>query len=134
MLWHAFRCMYIYCAFQTTSAHVCLDRSEFITETKAPVVAVFFLNDWGERQVIPYQLKRTNLAKTPDHHTAHKTFDKVKGKQTSHTLEHYAIIVSEDKLRSFGFPGLTKIGVCSPPLLVGSAILQSEYFTCNGGF
>ncbi len=96
--------------------------SEFIQETKSPIVSVVFLNEWGDRQVIPFQRRRTNLSGSPVDGPSPRT----------NGGEHYAIVVSEDKLRSYLLPGCQKIESTSPPLIQDSALLQSDYFTCNG--
>ena len=86
---------------------------------------VYFLNEWGDLQLVPYQRKRTNLTGSPEPETP-------KAKTSGTPLERYAIVVSEEKLQSYSFPGCVKIESCSLPLSDGGAILQSDYFTCKG--
>ncbi len=83
-------------------------------------MAVIFLNEWGDRQLIPFQRKRTNLSGSPEERPA----------PTRGRAEQYAVVVSEDRVRSYSFPGFHKIESASLPQ--GSALLQSEHFTCNG--
>ncbi|XP_064404404.1 syntaxin-binding protein 5-like isoform X2 [Halichondria panicea] len=103
----------------TRKGKIDLTPTKFIQDTKSPIVAVIFLNEWGDRQLIPFQRKRTNLSGSPEERPA----------PTRGRAEQYAVVVSEDRVRSYSFPGFHKIESASLPQ--GSALLQSEHFTCN---
>lgn len=102
-----------------------------LIEAKSPLVSIIFLNEWGDRQVVPYKL---------DEALAKQVWPSDSGKQkrspsqsplTLPSTLHYAVFVDEQKIKSYSFPGCNKINFVALPLEDGNVILRSEYFTCQ---
>ena len=79
-----------------------------ITETgKSPIVGLFFLNMWGDCQVVPYHPVRTlsvnSEGKLEDviKRVGNKVQQKQKEQSTSNCPQHYAIIVDETQIKVY---------------------------------
>ena len=77
----------------------------FIIETgKSPIVNLFFLNMWGDCQVVPYYPQRTlsnSVEKLEDviKRVGNRVRQKQKEHSTTNCAQHYAIIVDEAQIK-----------------------------------
>lgn len=69
-----------------------------IIESKSPIVNMFFLNEWGDRQVVPYKPNQSVSG------VAERTHQPIQRRPSQSPLtcpstHHYAIFVDETKIR-----------------------------------
>lgn len=93
-------------ALTTCSLYYVVLITGFITETgKSPIVGLFFLNMWGDCQVVPYYPARTMSISSEDKLEYAIKGDRnlraqqQKGQSSTNCPQHYAIIVDEAQIR-----------------------------------
>ena len=78
----------------------CLAFLGLISETKTPIVNIFFLNEWGDYQVVPYRPKSSlRVGEKRELMNSPQLGRRTPKSSSPNAPLHYAIIVDELKLR-----------------------------------
>lgn len=70
--------------------------SGVLIETKSPLVSIIFLNEWGDRQVVPYKLDQALAKQGP---CGKKMRSPSQSPLTLPSTLHYAVFVDEEKIK-----------------------------------